>query len=292
MREYATGYSVSNMIDLHTHSTASDGTCKPERLVDLAAAAGLTAFALTDHDTLSGLAPAEARAREASVGFIPGVEIEIEAEQGEFHLLGLGLFGDHAALEAALAEVRRSRHERNLRMVEKFRAAAIDISMVELSSLAQGDILSRAHFARLLAAKGIVSSPMQAFARYLARGRPFYEARQCLPLAEAASLIRASGGIPVIAHPLSLGLAGPALATFLGRCKDAGVGGIESHHPNHSLKQARKLAQLGRRLGLALSAGSDFHGENMPMRILGRTSGGREIPDEILEGLALRPRIS
>jgi predicted metal-dependent phosphoesterase TrpH len=280
------------MIDLHTHSTASDGTCTPERLMDLAVSVGLSAIALTDHDTLSGLDRAAARAREAGIRLIPGVEIEIEAERGEFHLLGLGLVADRGALEDALARVRQSRHERNLRMVEKFQAAGIPLSLEELTELARGEILSRAHFARRLAARGIVSSTEQAFSRYLAKGRPFYEPRRCLPLAEATSLIRRAGGIPVIAHPLSLELAGPALAVFLGRCKDQGVLGIEAHHPNHSLKQARKLAQLGRRLGLALTAGSDFHGENMPHRVLGRTSGGREIPDKVLEALALRLPVS
>ncbi len=167
----------------------------------------------------------------------------------------------------------------------------MDVSMGELSALAQGEVLSRAHIARLLALKGVVTSPGQAFSRYLAKGKPYYEGRQCLPLSEATSLIRGAGGLPVVAHPLSLELAGPALAVFLGRCKDEGVAGIESHHPNHTLRQAKQFAALGRRLGLALAAGSDFHGENVPQRILGRSSGGREIPDAVLERLALRPPV-
>jgi 3',5'-nucleoside bisphosphate phosphatase len=282
------------MIDLHTHSTASDGTRTPAVLMELASSCGITAIALTDHDTLSGLAEAGARADALGLRFIPGVEVEIERDggpqDGEFHLLGLGLHGNRGPLEDALRRVRKARTERNLRMVEKLSSAGLPVTMEELSALARGEVLSRAHFARLLSAKGIVSSTEQAFSRYLGKGAPFYEPRRCLGLGEAAELIAGAGGLPVIAHPASLKLAGPALEGFLSRCRDLGVAGLEAWHPTHTLKQCRTFARIGRRLGLALTGGSDFHGENMPHRVLGRAAKGREIPEALLAGLALRAR--
>jgi predicted metal-dependent phosphoesterase TrpH len=292
-------YIVSNqerdgdMIDLHTHSTASDGSCSPERLIDLAAGLGLTAIALTDHDTLSGLDPASRRARETGVRFIRGIEIQIESsgalgEESEFHLLGLGLSGDLGPLAGALEAVRTSRHERNLSMLEKLRQAGFDVTMEELGRFARGEVISRAHFARLLQAKGAVNSIDRAFSLYLGKGRPFYVERQNLALADAVGLIRKAGGIAVIAHPLSLKLGGPALRQFFAHCLDVGVAGVEAYHPNAKLRDCSKLARLGRRLGMLITGGSDFHGENVPQRRLGYTAGGREIPDELLADLPLR----
>jgi predicted metal-dependent phosphoesterase TrpH len=273
------------MIDLHTHSTRSDGSLTPSELMDLAADRGLTAIALTDHDTLSGIPEAERRAKERSLRFIPGVEIEIEASQGEFHLLGLGLNGRRESLTLSLEAIRQGRRERNLRIMERLSSAGYEVTMREVEALARGDIVSRAHFARLLVSKGIVSSITKAFSRFLGKGQPFYEPRRCLTLKEAVGLIREAGGISVIAHPLSLDLRGPALRTFLGFCRDMGVSGLEAYHPNNAPKDCRKLECLGRQLGYAITGGSDFHGENIPERRLGYTSGGMEIPDAYLEAM-------
>jgi hypothetical protein len=277
------------MIDLHTHSTASDGTCTPESLVALALEAGLTALALTDHDTLAGIE----RAREAAAGtglrLIAGVEIEIARETGEFHLLGLGFSQNRDGLEAALTRVRADRNERNLLMVARLRAAGFPVSMEELREIGGGEVISRAHFARLLVRKGIAGSIDAAFSRFIGKGKEFYESRACLALGAACALIRASGGLPIVAHPLSLGLRGPALRQELSSAKAAGAAGIEAWHPSHSLKDCRMLARLARALGMAVTGGSDFHGANIPQRRLGRTAGGREVPDELLEALALHP---
>jgi predicted metal-dependent phosphoesterase TrpH len=277
------------MIDLHTHSTASDGTCTPERLVALALEAGLAALALTDHDTLAGIE----RAREAAAGtglrLIAGVEIEIARETGEFHLLGLGFSQSRDGLEAALTRVRADRNERNLLMVARLRASGFLVSMEELREIAGGEVISRAHFARLLVRKGIAGSIDAVFSRFIGKGKEFYESRVCLALGEACALIRASGGLPIVAHPMSLGLRGPALRQELSSAKAAGVAGIEAWHPNHSVKDCRMLARLARSLGMVVTGGSDFHGANVPQRRLGRTAGGREVPDELLETLALHP---
>ncbi len=286
-------YSPCQMIDLHTHSTASDGSCTPERLVALALEGGLSALALTDHDTLDGIGRARAAAAGTGLFFIAGVEIEIapdgaRGETGEFHLLGLGLSGEREGLENALRDVREAREQRNLRMVARFQAAGLPVAMEELAELAGGRIISRAHFARLLVQKGIAGSTDAAFSRWIGRGKPFYEPRTCLSLPEACRLIRAAGGVPVVAHPLSLGIRGPALRQYVAACRDAGVIGIEAWHPNHSVKDCRMLARIARSLGMPVSGGSDFHGEHMPRRRLGRTAGAREVPDQVLEDLGLR----
>jgi predicted metal-dependent phosphoesterase TrpH len=273
------------MIDLHTHSTASDGACEPERLIELAQDLGLKALALTDHDTLAGVPRARASAGKAGIRFITGVEIEIESDSGEFHLLGLSLEGDRRALEAALSRVQAARRNRNARMVEKLQEGGIPITLEELAGIAGGEIISRAHFARLLVRKKVVSSIDTAFKRMLGKGMPFYEPRACLPLREATALIREAGGVAVIAHPISLGLRGPALRTHFLSCKDQGVAGIEAWHPNQPVKECRRLERLAHSLGMIVTGGSDFHGENIPQRKLGYTAGGREIPDSFLEAL-------
>jgi hypothetical protein len=276
------------MIDLHTHSTASDGSCTPERLIELALEVGLSALALTDHDTLDGIERAQTRAANTGLRLVPGVEIEIEREVGEFHLLGLLLEGDRSKLLAALSRVQESRQGRNERMVAKLQAAGIDITMDELRTIAGEKIVSRAHFARLLVKKKVVSSNDTAFKRYIGKGKPFYEPRACLELREATTLIREAGGVSIIAHPSSLALRGPVLRTFVGACRDQGVEGIEAWHPNHPVKDSHRYERLAQGLGMLVTGGSDFHGEHRPQRALGFTGAARSIPDSYLEAIVER----
>jgi predicted metal-dependent phosphoesterase TrpH len=288
------------MIDLHTHSTASDGSCTPEKLIDLALANGLTALALTDHDTLDGVMAARSRSEGSNLSFFAGVEIEIDRDaalpaqktgsSGEFHLLGLGLSDQRQALEEALHELRQARHARNLRMVEKLTRDGIPVSMEELNEIAGGKVVSRAHFARLFVRKKVVTSIDAAFSRLIGKGRAYYEPRACLALDEATRLIHEAGGIAVIAHPVSLGLKGPALRQFLSACRDQGVDGLEAWHPNHQLSECRRFERLASGLGLLVTGGSDFHGEHMPQRKLGCAAAGRAIPDELLSLLPLQHR--
>ena len=270
------------MIDLHTHSTASDGSCTPEKLISLALGSGLSALALTDHDTLNGLPRARASAEGTHLDFVAGVEIEIDCDTGEFHLLGIGLSANIGVLTEALIRIQAARRDRNLRMVQKMQAGGIPITLEEVTKIAGGDIVSRAHFARVLVRKKVVGSIDAAFKRLIGKGREYYEPRACLPLQEATSLIKGAGGLPVIAHPVSLGIQGPALRTFLVTCRDNGVEGIEAWHPNHSIRMSYALERLARSLSMTVTGGSDFHGEHIPSRKLGLSSGGREIPDRFL----------
>jgi 3',5'-nucleoside bisphosphate phosphatase len=286
------------MIDLHTHSTASDGSCTPERLIELALSLGLTALALTDHDTLDGVNAARARSEGSGLSFFAGVEIEIDRDamiaartgtpSGEFHLLGLGLSDQREELEEALERLRRARHDRNVRMVEKLSRSGIPVSMEELQEIAGGKVVSRAHFARLFVRKKVVSSIDAAFSRLIGKGQAYYEPRDCLTLDDATRLIHGAGGIAVIAHPISLGLKGPVLRQFVSSCKDLGIDGLEAWHPNHQLSESRRFQRLAAGLGLLVTGGSDFHGEHMPQRRLGHAAAGRPIPDELLRSLPLQ----
>jgi predicted metal-dependent phosphoesterase TrpH len=276
------------MIDLHTHSSMSDGTYTPEALVDLALETGLGALALTDHDSLAGLERAAARARGTRLVLVPGVELEIACDSGEFHLLGLGLDGDRTGLEEVLTRVRRDRNVRNVRMAARLTAGGIPVTLDELAAVSGGGIVSRAHFARLLVQKGVVKRTDDAFARYLGKGRPFYEPRRTLDLSDAVRLVARAGGIAVVAHPLSLGLAGPALRQFLSHARGAGVAAIEAWHPKAAVRDCRRLERLAGSLGLGATAGSDFHGLNVPQRRLGHTAGGLPIDDRFLATLRLK----
>jgi predicted metal-dependent phosphoesterase TrpH len=258
--------------------------------VGLALETGLGALALTDHDSLAGLDRASARARGTRLVLVPGVELEIACDTGEFHLLGLGLDGDLADLEEALVRVRRDREERNVRMADRLTAGGLPVTLEELAAVSGGGIVSRAHFARLLVQKGVVKRTDDAFSRYIGKGRPFYEPRRTLGLAEAVRLVRRAGGIAVVAHPVSLGLAGAALRQFLAHARDAGVAAIEAWHPKAAVRDCRRLERLAGSLGLAATAGSDFHGLNVPQRRLGHTAGGLPIDDRFLAALRLKAR--
>jgi predicted metal-dependent phosphoesterase TrpH len=279
------------MIDLHTHSNASDGDLSPTELVQAAAAKGLSALALTDHDTIGGLERAGNEAAIRGIRFIPGIEIEISVHRegpggvpGEFHLLGLGIDRPGAAFLAAVDELSRRREERNLEILEKMRKAGVHADYGELKAGA-GTSVGRPHFAGLLIRKGLVKNREQAFSRYLGRGRPFYVPKAGLEFDRAAALIRESGGIPVLAHPMSLYLGWGRLRDFIENLGSRGLLGLEAWHSYAKVRVCRRLEALGKALGLCVTAGSDFHGSARPERSLGRTAGNLPIEDSVLEAI-------
>jgi hypothetical protein len=273
------------MVDLHSHSTASDGRLTPTDLVSLAASRGLKALALTDHDTVAGLTEAQAACTARGIRFVPGIELEVESETGEFHLLGLGLGQWETGWVAGLDEFQAIREERNRRIFDRMTEAGIRGDYSKVKDLAQGGQVGRPHFARFLVDRGKVETVQGAFDHFLGRGQLFYEKKASLPLARAIALVHAAGGLAILAHPLSLQLKFPALEEKLGEWKALGLDGLEAWHPGAEPRHCRRLEGLAARWGLKISAGSDFHGENRPDRKLGLTSGGRVIGDEFLEEL-------
>jgi predicted metal-dependent phosphoesterase TrpH len=299
------------VIDLHTHSSASDGDLRPADLVKTAAARGIRAIALTDHDTISGLDEAETAAREAGITLIPGVELEINAEapgfsipglaiNGEFHLLGLGIRRPTGSFVETLRYLGGARDRRNREILEKMKNAGIEADYRDIEAFAGGRaagsngndraadgmnrpvLVGRPHFGAFLIKKKIVKNQEQAFKRYLGKGRPFYVPKKGLAFAAATEMIHESGGIAVLAHPMSLYVAWGKLPALLGRLRELGLDGIEAWHPTAKPGVCKRLDELGRSFHLYVTAGSDFHGSARPERRLGYTAGDRAIEDVFL----------
>jgi 3',5'-nucleoside bisphosphate phosphatase len=284
------------VIDLHSHSQASDGSLSPSQLVALAQERGLKALALTDHDTVAGIPEAEAAAENTSLRLVRGVEIEIAFEPGEFHLLGLDLGpvafpaavsppAGCAELLSALKRLGKARDVRNSIILEKARAAGIPVTEEELVAASEGARPGRPHIASLLVAHGAAKNRQDAFSRFLAKGRPLYEPKECIDLEEAIDLVRRAGGLAIVAHPLSLFVSWTRLEKLMDEWKEMGIDGIEAYHPIAKLGQCKRLERMGRERGFRITAGSDYHGAIRPERRLGRTAGGIAIDDAYLAAL-------
>jgi predicted metal-dependent phosphoesterase TrpH len=283
------------MVDFHTHSNISDGDLSPVSLIKEAVKQGLRAIALTDHDTIKGLENARTTALEENFHFIPGIEININwigsksapglGPGGEFHLLGLGINSPSRGFISAVEELSRRRETRNREILDRMHELSIDATWEELLALSGGHSLGRPHFATLLVKRKIVKNRNQAFARYLGIGKYLYVAKEGLAFDEAVSLIRESGGIPVLAHPISLFVAWGRLPDLIKTLKDMGLMGIEAWHPTAKPGSCRRLEDLAKDLGLYITEGSDFHGSARPDRRLGYSSKGRKIDDAILESI-------
>ena len=283
------------MVDLHTHSSASDSDYSPEQLIREAAHKGISAIALTDHDTLGGLESAGREAKAAGIRFIPGIEISISwagggsvpgmGPGGEMHLLGLGISSPQPAFLAAIAALASRREARNREILDRMHELSIEASWEEVIAIAGGDSVGRPHFASLLISKKIVRNREQAFARYLKQGKPLYVPKVGMDFAEAAALISESGGIPVLAHPLSLYVAWGRLPDLIQALKDRGLRGLEAWHPNAKPMSCRRLEELGKTLGLYITEGSDFHGTARADRQLGHSNRSRKISDAVLEAI-------
>jgi hypothetical protein len=275
------------MIDLHSHSTASDGSYSPSALVGLALERGLSALALTDHDSVAGLSEAEAAASGTALRLIRGVEVEIVFGPGEFHLLGLRLERLGGELESVLERLFRAREDRNRRILDKMRDAGFPATMGDLRAVAGEGTAGRPHIAALLVERKAVRTRQEAFDKYLAKGRPFYEAKDCLELGEAMRVVKESGGLAVVAHPLSLFVSWGRLATLMDEWKELGIDGIEAYHPTAKIGHCRRVEKMARERGFRVTAGSDFHGAIRPDRKLGRTAGNLVIGDEYLAEIGL-----
>ncbi len=272
------------MIDLHTHTNKSDGTLSPRELIAAAKALGLKAVAVTDHDTIDGLAEAGEAAQEQGILLVPGIELEVFfPSPGEFHLLGLGLKTVNGAFESALKTLHERRAARNTRILAKMREHGLTVNQEEVEALAGGKIVSRLHFARYLVNRGFVKTIEKAFFLYLGKGKPFYEERESLRIEEAISLVHTAGGKAVLAHPLSLYLSWGKFEPQLALWKEMGLDGMEVYHSNASASDCTRLLKLANAHKLLVSAGSDFHGASRPDRHLGKSACKKPIDDVFLE---------
>lgn len=253
----------ASYVDLHAHSTASDGSLRPADAVHTAHAAGLAAFALTDHDTLAGIPEAQAAADVCGLRLIPGVELSVHQGTEEVHLLGLHI-RDVAALQERLEEFRGYRRTRAEAMVAKLNAHGVPVTFEAVLAEAAGGAIGRPHVARALLAGGHVRDMREAFDRWLGAAKPAYVDKERLDIADGIRIIHDAGGIAVYAHPGSDGRrekVEPLVA--------AGLDGIEVRHPSHSREDELRLASLAAFFGLVVSGGSDWHGAMHGGRVLG-----------------------
>ncbi len=280
---------MSRLVDLHTHSNASDGTDSPSGLVAKAAAAGLAAVALTDHDTVSGLDEAVEAGRRHPLEAIRGCEIAVATPHGEAHILGLWLPPDLPVLAPALEKLRRSREGRNRLVVEKLAASGLPVTYEEVKALSGGESVGRLHIARLLVQKGVAKSTQEAFATLLGDGKPMHVPRALPTPAQGLSWLRAEGATTVFAHPMLLGAPPEWLEDFTADLARQGLDALEAYHSDHTPEAVRRCVDLAARHALALSGGSDYHGEARNGVTLGRGRGGLRLPASIMDKLkALR----
>lgn len=273
-------------VDLHCHSTASDGTTPPGDLPRLAAARGVSALALTDHDTVAGVAEAAGAARDAGIDFLPGIEISAEhPHPGTLHILGYGVDPGSAVLGELTRQLLAGRDARNPRIVRRLNDLGIPISMQEVEAEAGGEVVGRPHIAAVLVRRGVVGAIREAFDRYLAPGGLAYFDKERLSPRRAIELIRASGGVAVLAHPVQLRFANHAqLDRIVKDLLDLGLAGIEVLHSDHAEADIRLFEQVAKRYALLRTGGSDFHGAKKPGIALG-SAGSRRVPREWFDRL-------
>ena len=266
-------------VDLHIHSTASDGRLSPEDVIYKSAELGLSIIAITDHDTVDGIAPALAAAKAfPQLKVIPGVEISTDVPQGEIHVLGYFIDYTNHELEATLRRFRSSRLERAQGMIAKLRNLGIHIEWQRVQEIAGTGSFGRPHLAQAMLEKGYIGSFKEAFIKYLGRDGPAYVEREKMTPAEAVELILLASGLPVLAHPLTIN----DLETMIVELKAAGLVGIEAYYDGYTADEINKLVSLAKRYNLIATGGSDYHGLDASTETM---IGGANVPMESAEQL-------
>jgi predicted metal-dependent phosphoesterase TrpH len=274
------------MIDLHTHTVFSDGSLTPTELVEEAAAMGLTAVAVTDHDTVDGLPEALAAGERLGIEVIPGVEINLEHDRVTMDMLGYFLAGAPTEeLQQELAELRVYRVERNERMLARLAELGMPLGPEDLAAAGENGAVGRPHIGEAMMRRGYVSSISQAFDQYLRRGAPAWVDRRRLGLGHALRLLRASGALPVLAHPGIIRTDAAGLEHIVRDAARAGLAGIECYYPLHDAETVVRCLGLAEKYALVPTGGSDYHGSVKPKARLGVGSLGGPVPDEVLADL-------
>ncbi len=279
-------------VDLHVHSTRSDGTFSPAQLVDYAMEKGLAAFALTDHDTIDGLEEAAAYAKSLKSGgsravpeIIPGIEFSTEYEGQDIHILGLFIDYHCDVLRKHIQEFVDSRDTRNRKMCALLQEHGIHVTYEELLAEFPGSVITRAHYAKFMLTHGYIKSMKEAFERYIDDHGPCYVPREKVTPKQAVKLILAAKGIPILAHPMLYHMSEERLDTLTAKLKEAGLMGIEAIYSTYCPAEERQVRALAAKYGLLLSGGSDFHGANKPGLDLAVGYGKLFVPYAVLEDL-------
>ena len=275
----------TRIADMHVHSSASDGTFSPSALLAEAKKAGLCAMALTDHDTMDGIAEAVAAAEDLGIELVPGVEFSTEYKDCEIHVLGYYLSEEYPPLRAKLEEFRDFRSTRNVRMVERLQEEGFSITMEDLTRRAPDSVLTRAHIARFLCETGQVPDIKTVFSEYIGEHCRCYIVRPKISPKEAVILIREAGGLAVLAHPVLYKLSEGDLKQMIQEMKEAGMCGIEAVYSENSKEDEIYFRQMADSFGLLVTGGSDFHGTNKPDIKLSVGKGDLKITYDMLSAL-------
>lgn len=274
------------MIDLHAHTTASDGSSTPTELVTLARSAGLGAVAVTDHDTTGGCAEAAAAGADLGVEVVPGIEISVDYPQGEFHLLGYFIDYTHAEFLGRLTYLQENRFNRNGVMLRKMQDMGFDLTMEDIEAESGGGQIGRPHMARALHKKGYVRSVQEAFDEYLADGKPLHVPKVKLNPKEAIDLVHLGGGVAVLAHPKFMEFpTEEGLSQEIAGLKEAGLDGLECYYSQHNQTETEQYLRLARQYDLLVTCGSDYHGVSKPTVPLGVIYQGRAGDPSLLAAL-------
>ncbi|MCQ2492293.1 MAG: PHP domain-containing protein [Lachnospiraceae bacterium] len=283
-------------IDLHTHSTASDGTLTPSEVVKTAADAGLSVIALTDHDTVAGVVEAIEAAKaisadgQTAIRVIPGIELSCHSSGKEVHMLGFFLDYKDEEFLKTLEDLRDNRGNRNQKMLDAFVRDGFPITWEKLKHGNPDTVITRAHFARVLVEEGICKTKNEAFDKYLGDGKKYYIPRSKIRPVDAIEYIHKAGGVAVLAHPYEYKLSKLQLITMIEELKDAGLDGIECFHSNNYVGQSLQLKEYAHKYDLSITGGSDFHGENKPDISLGTGRGGLKVHESLVEALEARKK--
>lgn len=274
------------LIDLHVHSNCSDGTLSPEEVVLYAKSKGLSAIALTDHDTVTGIDHAIKKGLEVGITVVPGIEFSADYMGKEVHILGYYIDYTHKELLEKLNWLIESRKKRNLLILDKLAALHMPLTFEDLGEgCHSGTVLTRAHFAAALLRKGYVTTRDEAFAKYIGAGKPAYVPREHFTAVECIKMIHQAGGLAVLAHPKLYGFSNSEVTQILKDLKSKELDGVECLYCTHSKDEVAHLLQVCANLKLLPTGGSDFHGDNKPNLDMGTGYGQLKIPFELLEAL-------
>ena len=278
---------MSKTIDLHTHSYCSDGSMSPTQLVLHAKEQGLSAIALTDHDTVAGLPEARRAARDCGLELINGIEFSVIAEKGETHILGYFIDDSDPLLLSVIDELMEDRRSRNRMVSENLKKLGMPVSVEEARAEANSEVIGRAHFAKVMVKKGYVGSVKEAFDRVLSPGQPGFFPSLRAQAHQAIEWIRHAGGIAVAAHLHHTQRQGDELEAFIRELKGYGLQGVEGYYSEYTPQQHQEFCDLAKKLDLVITGGTDFHGQMKPHIAIGKGFGGLEIPYGLLEPMRL-----
>jgi predicted metal-dependent phosphoesterase TrpH len=281
----------AGVIDLHTHTTHSDGSASPEELIARASSKGARSIAITDHDTVDAFAEAQAAADRFGIEFVPGIEISADFSPGTMHILGYCVDDASEALKEKLSTLKHAREKRNPEIARRLEALGFDISYDEVARLAANNVVGRPHFAGVLVKKGYVRNIQEAFDKLLKKGAPAYVEKMRLSPADSIELIHQAGGVAVLAHPYQLKLPSyEAVNDLAAELAALGLDGIEANYSRHSTAERSTYSEIARRHHLLVTGGSDYHGSYKPDIDIVTGLGDLEVPYESLEALKARAK--